>query len=96
MPERVVRRHMVRLLGSLPVIAHFARRLRIQSTINRLCPSRGNAYLSHGQVALAIFANRLSDNITHYLTGVRLPPGNRSTPGWLTPAMVDVSVGSFQ
>lgn len=60
MPERAVRRRMVRLLGSLPLIAHFARRLSIQATIDRLCPSRGNAYLSHGQVALAIIANRLT------------------------------------
>jgi transposase len=60
MPERAVRRRVVRLLGSLPLIAHFARRLSIQATIDRLCPSRGNAYLSHGQVALAIIANRLT------------------------------------
>ncbi len=60
MPERAVRRRMVRLLGSLPLIAHFVRRLQIQATIDRLCPSRGNAHLSHGQVALAIIANRLT------------------------------------
>src|SRR5437764_12042254 len=37
----------------------FARRLSIQAASDRLCPSRGNAYLSQGQVALAIIANRL-------------------------------------
>jgi transposase len=60
MPERPVRRRLVRLLGSLPVIAHFARRLGLQALIDQTCPSRGNAQLTHGQVALAIIANRLT------------------------------------
>lgn len=60
MPERPVRRRLVRLLGSLPVIAHFARRLGIQEIIDQTCPSRGNAQLTHGQVALGIIANRLT------------------------------------
>src|SRR5947207_5118214 len=60
MPERPVRRRLVRLLGSLPVIAHFARRLELQALIDQTCPSRGNAQLTHGQVALAIIANRLT------------------------------------
>jgi transposase len=60
MPERPVRRRLVRLLGSLPVIAHFARRLGVQEIIDQICPSRGNAQLTHGQVALAIIANRLT------------------------------------
>lgn len=60
MPERPVRRRLVRLLGSLPVIAHFTRRLGIQALIDQTCPSRGNAQLTHGQVALAIIANRLT------------------------------------
>jgi transposase len=60
MPERPVRRRLVRLLGSLPVIAHFARRLEIQAIIDQTCPSRSNAHLTHGQVALAIIANRLT------------------------------------
>jgi transposase len=60
MPERPVRRRLVRLLGSLPVIAHFARRLEIRAIIDQTCPSRGNAQLTHGQVALAIIANRLT------------------------------------
>jgi transposase len=60
MPNRAVRRRLVRLLGSLPLIADFARRLQIQQTIDRTCPSRGNAHLTHGQVALAILANRLT------------------------------------
>jgi transposase len=60
MPERPVRRRLVRLLGSLPVIAHFARRLELQAIIDQTCPSRGNAQLTHGQAALAIIANRLT------------------------------------
>jgi len=60
MMNRTVRRRTFRLLGSLPLIAQFARRLQIQRTIDRLCPSRSNAGLTHGQVALAIIANRLT------------------------------------
>lgn len=60
MANRMLRRRTVRLLGSLPVIAQFAHRLQIQRTIDRLCPSRSNALLTHGEVALAIIANRLT------------------------------------
>jgi len=60
MPNRAVRRRLVRLLGSLPVIAEFARRLGVEATIDQTCPSRSNALLTHGQVALAIIANRLT------------------------------------
>lgn len=60
MPERAVRRRLVRMLGSLPLIADFVRRLQIQQTIERECPSRSNAHLTHAQVALAILANRLT------------------------------------
>jgi Domain of unknown function (DUF4277)/Transposase DDE domain len=60
MPERGVRRRLVRMLGSLPLIADFARRLQIEASIERACPSRSNAQLSHAQVALAILANRLT------------------------------------
>src|SRR5229473_4759884 len=60
MPNRPVRRRLVRLLGSLPLIADLGRRLGIETTIDQICPSRGNALLTHGQVALAIIANRLT------------------------------------
>jgi transposase len=60
MPNRPVRRRLVRLLGSLPLIADFARRLGFETTIDQICPSRGNALLTHGQVALTIIANRLT------------------------------------
>jgi transposase len=48
------------MLGSLPLIADFARRLQIQETLEKECPSRGNAHLTHAQVALTILANRLT------------------------------------
>jgi uncharacterized protein DUF4277/DDE family transposase len=60
MPNRAVRRRLVRMLGALPLIADFARRLQIRSVIERHSPSRGNAHLTHGQVALTIIANRLT------------------------------------
>jgi transposase len=60
MPNRALRRRLVRMLGALPLIADFARRLQIQPIIDRLCPSRGNAHLTHGQVALVLMANRLT------------------------------------
>jgi hypothetical protein len=49
----------VRPVGSLLVVADYARKLGIQAIIDRLCPSRRNAKLTHGQVAVAIIANRL-------------------------------------
>lgn len=60
MTNRTVRRRTIRLLGSLPLIAQFARRLQIQRTVDRLCRSRSNARLTHGQIALAVIANRLT------------------------------------
>src|SRR4051794_6374975 len=60
MANRAVRRRVGRMLGSLPLIADYARRLQIERIINQQCPSRGNAHLTHGQVALAIIANRLT------------------------------------
>lgn len=60
MPNRAVRRTLVRMLGSLPLIADYARRLSIGAIVDRHCPSRGNAHLTHSQVALAILANRLT------------------------------------
>jgi|1185.fasta_scaffold17760_1 hypothetical protein len=60
MANRAVRRRVGRMLGSLPLIADYARRLQIERIINQQCPSRGNAHLTHGQVALTIIANRLT------------------------------------
>ena len=47
-------------LGSLPVIADFSRRLDIAGIIDRACPVRDVALVSHGQVIEALIANRLT------------------------------------
>ena len=55
-----MRRQLIKMLGSLPLIAHFADRLQIKRIVDQQCPSRGNAHLTHGQVVLALLANRLT------------------------------------
>lgn len=60
MLNRPMRRQLIKLLGSLPLIAHFTRRLQIERIVDEHCPSRGNAQLTHGQVVLALLANRLT------------------------------------
>jgi transposase len=47
-------------LGSLPVVAELCRRLDIAGTVDRLCPVRDIAYVTHGQVIEALVANRLT------------------------------------
>ena len=47
-------------LGSLPVVAQFCRRLDVAGTIDRLCPVRSVAKLTHGQVIETLIANRLT------------------------------------
>jgi transposase len=47
-------------LGSLPVVAEYCRRLDLAGIIDRACPIRDLAILSHGQVIEALVANRLS------------------------------------
>ena len=47
-------------LGSLPVIADFSRRLDIADIVDRACPIRDVAPVSHGQVIEALIANRLT------------------------------------
>src|SRR5438477_12789691 len=47
-------------LGSLPVIADFSRRLDIADIVDRVCPIREVAPVSHGQVIEALLANRLT------------------------------------
>jgi len=46
-------------LGSLPVVAEFSRRLDIAGIVDRLCPVRDVAILSHGLIE-ALVANRLT------------------------------------
>jgi hypothetical protein len=47
-------------LGALPVVADFARRLDLAGIVDRACPVRDLALLTHGQVIEALVANRLT------------------------------------
>ena len=47
-------------LGALPVVASFCRRLDLRGIIDRACPVREVATLTHGQVIGALVANRLT------------------------------------
>jgi hypothetical protein len=49
-----------KLLGSLPVLAEFCRRLDIRGIVDRACPVRDVALVTHGQVIEALVANRLT------------------------------------
>ena len=48
------------VLGALPVVAGFCRRLDIAGIIDRAVPIRKVAYATHGQVIEALIANRLT------------------------------------
>ena len=49
-----------KMLGALPVVAGFARRLDIAGIVDRAAPVRDIAYATHGQVIEALIANRLT------------------------------------
>jgi transposase len=49
-----------KLLGALPVVASFCQRLDLQGIVDRACPIREVATLTHGQVICALVANRLT------------------------------------
>jgi hypothetical protein len=49
-----------KMLGALPVVADFCRRLDLAGIIDRACPIRDVALLRHGQVIEALVANRLT------------------------------------
>ena len=49
-----------RVLGALPVVTGFCRRLDIAGIIDRAAPVREIAYATHGQVIEALIANRLT------------------------------------
>jgi transposase len=51
---------VVRTAGSLPVVATLAERLGLVEAVDRFCPIRSVADYTHGQVVLALVANRLS------------------------------------
>ena len=48
------------MLGALPVVAEFCRRLDIAGIVDRAVPVRDIALLSHGEVIEALIANRLT------------------------------------
>jgi hypothetical protein len=45
-----------KMLGALPVVAEFCRRLDLAGIIDRACPIRDVAIVSHGQVIEALVA----------------------------------------
>jgi transposase len=47
-------------LGALPVVRDFLARLDLAGTVDRLCPVRDVARVTHGQVVEALVANRLT------------------------------------
>jgi transposase len=47
-------------LGALPVVAEFCRRLDLRGIVDRACPVREVATLTHGQVIEVLVANRLT------------------------------------
>jgi transposase len=49
-----------KMLGSLPVVADFCRRLGIREIVDAACPVRDVATLTHGQVIEVLVANRLT------------------------------------
>jgi Domain of unknown function (DUF4277)/Transposase DDE domain len=49
-----------KLLGSLPVAGEFCRRLDVAGIVDRACPVREVARVTHGQVIEALVANRLT------------------------------------
>ena len=51
---------VVRTAGALPVVAKLADRLGLVEAVDRLCPIRSVADYTHGQVVLALVANRLT------------------------------------
>jgi hypothetical protein len=49
-----------KVLGALPVVAGYCRRLDLAGIVDRACPVRDLAILTHGQVIEALVANRLT------------------------------------
>lgn len=49
-----------KLLGALPVVAELCRRLDVAGIVDRACPVRKVARVTHGQVIEALVANRLT------------------------------------
>lgn len=51
---------VVRTAGALPVVAKLAERLGLVEAVDRFCPIRSVAEYTHGEVVLALVANRLT------------------------------------
>jgi hypothetical protein len=51
---------VVRTAGALPVVAKLAEKLGLVEVVDRFCPIRSVAEYTHGQVVLALVANRLN------------------------------------
>src|SRR3979411_823763 len=51
-----------KMLGALPVVAEYSRRLGLREIIDSMCPMRevSTSMLTHGQVIEALVANRLT------------------------------------
>src|SRR2546429_6071808 len=48
------------LAGALPLVAPVLERLDLVGIVDRACPMRGRAHLTHGEVIAALVANRLT------------------------------------
>lgn len=57
---RYVAASVEKTLGALPVVADYCRRLDLAGIIDRACPIRDLADLTHGQVIETLIANRLT------------------------------------
>ncbi len=73
----------VRMLGSLPVIASFCRRLDISGVIDDLVPIRDVAAVTAGQAVEAMICNRLTSPAP--LVHVGGPAPGRSRRSWASP-----------
>ena len=51
---------VIRTAGALPVVAKLAEKLGLVEAVDRFCPIRSVAEYTHGQVVLALVANRLT------------------------------------
>src|SRR2546430_13898817 len=52
------------LCGALPLVAPVLERLDLVGIVDRACPMRGRAHLTHGEVIAAMVANRLDRKST--------------------------------
>lgn len=48
------------LVGALPLVVPVLARLDVAGIVDRACPMRGRAQLTHGEVIAALVANRLT------------------------------------